>query len=76
LAGINPFDDQAPDSYGELHPFCRVPVLQHDGFTLHETGAITRYLDEAFPGPSVPPKGPQARARVAQIISVVDAYVY
>jgi glutathione S-transferase len=76
VAGINPFDDQAPDSYGELQPFRRVSVLQHDGFTLHETGAITRYLDEAFPGPSLPPKDTQARARMAQIISVVDAYVY
>ncbi len=28
-----------------LHPFGRVPVLEHDGFKLYETQAILRYLD-------------------------------
>lgn len=73
---INPFDDNTPDSHGKLHPFRRVPVFTHNGFTLYETVAITRYLDEAFPGPSLQPKDPRHRARMAQIISVVDAYVY
>jgi len=73
---IDPFSEPAPSPYEKLHPFRRVPVLEHDGFTLYETGAITRYLDETFPGPSLQPKDPQPRARMAQIISVVDAYVY
>ncbi|MDP6689087.1 MAG: glutathione S-transferase family protein [Alphaproteobacteria bacterium] len=73
---VDPFDDATPESYGELHPFRRVPVLQHDGFTLYETGAISRYLDEAFPGPSLQPADIGQRARMAQIISIVDAYVY
>ena len=72
----NPFDESTPDSYRNPHPFRRVPVLEHDGFTLYETGAITRYLDEAFAGPSLQPLEPRQRARMAQIISVVDAYVY
>src|SRR5690349_18185435 len=28
-----------------LHPFGRIPVLEHDGFMLYETQAIMRYLD-------------------------------
>src|SRR5215467_8925003 len=28
-----------------LHPFGRVPVLEHNGFRLYETQAILRYLD-------------------------------
>jgi len=73
---VNPFDDTTPESYETLHPFRRVPVLQHDDFTLYETGAISRYLDENFPGPSLQPKNPRHRARMAQTISIVDAYVY
>ena len=46
---VNPFDPDRPAVYLTLHPFGRVPVLVHDGFALYETGAITRYLDRAFP---------------------------
>jgi glutathione S-transferase len=36
-----------------LHPFDRVPVLTHDGFTVFETAAIAAYVDEAFFGPAL-----------------------
>jgi glutathione S-transferase len=75
-AEVDPFDDATPASYEELHPFRRVPVLEHDGFTLYETGAISRYLDEVFPGPRLQPVDTRQRARIDQIISIVDAYVY
>ncbi len=29
----------------------RIPCLQHDGFTLSESSAISEYLDECFPAP-------------------------
>ena len=35
----------------ERHPFGKIPALEHAGFRLYEAGAITRYVDEAFPGP-------------------------
>ena len=54
----------------------RVPALVHDGFALYETGAITRYIDRAFPGPALQPTGPQALARMDQIIAIVDSYGY
>ena len=38
-----------PAAYLTLHPFSRVRVLVHDGFALHETGAVTHCLDPAFP---------------------------
>ena len=28
-----------------LHPFKRVPILDHDGFVLYETSAIAAYVD-------------------------------
>ena len=73
---VNPFAPDVPASYLVLHPFGRVPTLVHNGFTLYETGAITRYIDRAFPGPALQPANPQALARMDQIISIVDAYAY
>ena len=73
---VNPFAQDMPSAYLRLHPFRRVPVLVHDDFVLYETGAIARYIDEAFPGPSLQPTAPRDRARMTQIISVIDAYAY
>jgi glutathione S-transferase len=73
---VNPFAADVPHSYLALHPFGRVPTLVHDGFTLYETGAITRYVDRIFPGPALQPEDPQAQARMDQIIGIVDAYAY
>ena len=65
-----------PADYLIKHPFKRVPVLVHDDFVLYETSAITRYVDEAFDGPSLQPATPRERARCQQIISVIDSYAY
>jgi glutathione S-transferase len=35
--------------YLGLHPFGRIPVLEHDGFVLYETQAIRRYVDRCDP---------------------------
>ena len=73
---VNPFAADVPADYRALHPFGRVPALVHDGFALYETGAITRYVDRAFPGQALQPAGPKPLARMDQIIAVVDAYAY
>jgi glutathione S-transferase len=73
---INPFAPEIPESYLALHPFKRVPALVHDKFQIYETGAITRYVDEAFPGPRLQPTDPRHRARCSQFLSIIDSYVY
>lgn len=73
---VNPFAAEVPADYLELHPFGRVPALVHGDFALYETGAITRYLDRAFPGPALQPADPKRLARMDQIIAVVDSYAY
>lgn len=65
-----------PAAYRERHPFGRIPALEHDGFRLYETGAIIRYVDEAFAGPPLQPTEPTARARMNQAISILDNYAY
>jgi glutathione S-transferase len=57
-------------------PFARIPALEHDGFSLYETVAIAHYVDEAFPGPLLQPFDPARRARIRQIIGILDAYAY
>jgi glutathione S-transferase len=65
-----------PADHLERHPFGRIPAFEHGAFRLYETGAITRYVDEAFPGPPLQPADAARRARMNQIISVLDAYAY
>jgi glutathione S-transferase len=56
------------------HPFGKVPAFEHDGFMLYETQAITRYVDQAFKGPSLTPADIRKTARMNQIIGVIDSY--
>ncbi|PBB99968.1 glutathione S-transferase family protein [Mesorhizobium sp. WSM3862] len=65
-----------PPWYLEHHPFARIPAFEHDGFRLFETGAIARYIDEAFAGPALQPGDTRCRARMNQIIGMLDAYAY
>jgi glutathione S-transferase len=65
-----------PTQHYARHPFGRIPVLDHQGFMLYETAAITRYVDEAFSGPRLQPQEPHARARMNQVIGILDAYAY
>ena len=65
-----------PDDQLARHPFGKVPAFEHDGLKLYETSAIMRYVDEAFDGPSLQPSNAADRARMTQIISIIDAYAY
>jgi glutathione S-transferase len=58
------------------HPFGKVPAFEHEGFTLYETDAITRYVNEAFPGPDLEPSDLRARARMTQAIGIIGGYAY
>ncbi len=58
------------------HPFGKVPVLEHDGLTIIETSAITRYLNDVLPGRSLVPATPRDRARMDEAIGVIDSYGY
>jgi glutathione S-transferase len=47
-----------------LHPEGRVPLLRVDGRAIYESSVITEYLNEAYPGPSLAPSHPMARAEM------------
>ena len=57
------------------HPFGRVPVIEHEGFTLYETQAILRYLDRTLPGEALMPSQARAAARMDQLMNICDWYL-
>jgi glutathione S-transferase len=65
-----------PAEHLARQPFGRIPAFAHDGFMLYETDAIARYIDEAFAGTRLQPQEPQARARMNQVIAIIDSYAY
>jgi glutathione S-transferase len=69
-------EEGAPANYLHHQTFMRIPAFEHEGERLYEASAITRYIDEAFDGPALMPLSPRARARVNQIISVIENYGY
>jgi glutathione S-transferase len=64
------------DAHRKLHPFMRVPVIDHDGFVLYETQAILRYIDAVFPTPALQPSDPRAIGRMNQVIGINDWYLF
>jgi glutathione S-transferase len=65
-----------PPAYRARHPFGRIPAFAHGKVALYEAAAITRYVDEAFPGPPLQPTDAAARARMTQIISLLSSYAF
>jgi glutathione S-transferase len=65
-----------PPEHKTRHPFGKIPAFEHAGFRLYEAGAISRYVDEVFPGPRLQPEDARSRARMNQIISILDSYAY
>lgn len=66
--------EQKQPSYLEKNPFAVVPALEDDGFSMYESRAIIRYLDERLSGPALTPKDIKDRARMEQYISVEQSY--
>lgn len=65
-----------PADYRDRHPFGRIPAFEHDGFRLFETDAIVGYIVECFGGAALLPTDVKARARMRQIMRVMDNYAY
>lgn len=75
LVGLEPRSIKS-QPYLSLHPFGRVPVLEHAGFRLYETQAILRYLDRVLPAPALTPADLKAAARMDQILGICDWYLH
>jgi glutathione S-transferase len=62
--------------YQKLNRHCRVPTLVHDGRTLIQSSDIARHLDDVFPGPSLQPEDPVARATMQEWISEEGEFLF
>ncbi|MBV9968279.1 MAG: glutathione S-transferase family protein, partial [Alphaproteobacteria bacterium] len=71
-----PFGAHREEPHLSRHPFAKVPAFEHDGFTLYETQAILRYIDEGFPVAPLQPTDLHEFARMNQIMGIVDAYAW
>jgi glutathione S-transferase len=66
--------NRAPE-YRAIHPFNKIPTLDHGDFRLYETRAILNYLDRIAPEPPLTPTDPRAAARMDQLIGITDSYL-
>jgi glutathione S-transferase len=72
---LGPQDMRSPRHFS-LHPFGRVPILQHGEFVVYETQAILRYLDRLTATPALTPADPQGAARMDQLMNINDWYLF
>ena len=54
------------EAYLTKHPFGRVPLFEHGDFTLYETQAILRYINDEFPEPPFEPNDHRLAARMTK----------
>ncbi|MCB1954500.1 MAG: glutathione S-transferase family protein [Rhodocyclaceae bacterium] len=58
------------------NPWGKMPAFEYAGETFYESSAIMHFVDEAFDGPALMPSTPSERARVNQVMGIVDSYGY
>lgn len=66
-------NEQEAASYREASPLGFVPALEVDGRVLTESVAICEWLEDVFPTPSLRPADPWLRARMRQLVEIVNA---
>ena len=67
--------EQKDAAYMRAHqPFGRVPAIEDEGFSMYESRAIIRYLDETLAGTKLTPTDAKGRARMEQWTSVEYSY--
>jgi glutathione S-transferase len=63
-------------SHFQLHPYGKMPILQHNGETLFETLAITSYIDRVFGASGLTPTEATDYSRMLQWGSAAVDYLY
>jgi glutathione S-transferase len=71
-SGVKP--SQKPE-YLALSPMGKVPYMDVDGARLCESEVICEYLEDAFPQKPLLPKEPLARAKVRELVTVIELHL-
>ncbi|HKI74385.1 MAG TPA: glutathione S-transferase family protein, partial [Pseudomonadales bacterium] len=61
--------------FRKISPLGKIPVLEHDGFTVPDSSVICRYLDRQFPERPIYPGDPKLEAQATWIEEYVDSKV-
>jgi len=64
--------DESPE-FRAISPLGKIPVLDHDGFTVPDTSVIARYLDRISPEKSIYPEDPQLEASACWLEEYADS---
>ena len=64
--------DDSP-AFRAISPLGKIPVLEHDGFTVPDTSVICRYLERIAPEPALYPADPQLEARAYWLEEYADS---
>ena len=75
LQPMSPAEMKTPEHLA-MHAFGRIPIFEHGDFRLYETQAICRYIDDVLPNPPLTPGNPKARARMNQVIGIIEWYFF
>ena len=62
-------------AYLALSPMGKVPYAEIDGTRLSESEVILEYLEDAFPAKPLLPKEPLARAKVRELVTVIELHL-
>ena len=68
--------NRGSSDHAAIHPFTRMPVLEHDGRFVIEALAVVGYIDEAFDGPALQPADLDGLTRMREWLSICADYVY
>ena len=59
-----------------LHPYGKIPIMEHGDFRLYETIAIGRYIDAVFDGPALQSSDVKERAEMDKWVNAISDYWY
>lgn len=68
--------DNETDEYLNKNPFGKVPTVDFEGELVYETDAITFYINEKYANSQYSPSDLLLKARMYQIASIVNSYLY
>ncbi|WP_374573427.1 glutathione S-transferase family protein [Phenylobacterium sp.] len=73
---LQPVWDASAPEHRKLHPFGKVPVLQHGEVIIYESLAIAHYVARAFEGPALEPIDYLGQAHMLRWMSIVNGYCF
>lgn len=66
--------DSSP-AFRAVSPLGKIPVLQHDDFSVADSSVICRYIERVFPTPALFPADPKVEARALWVEEYADTKV-